>query len=96
MECPNGSYITQFLHKYVHMFSCPGILSSYIFLFSYLSFSVQKMCTDVRVCVDVAMPLLCSVLFLLISMTNSGTQSVNDKDRRQKLINVKLIYYIIT
>ena len=31
MECSNGSYITQFLHKYVHMFSSRGILSSRIF-----------------------------------------------------------------
>ena len=32
-------------------------------------------------------------LFLLISLTDFGTQLVNNKDRRQKLIYVKLIYY---
>jgi hypothetical protein len=36
MECPNGSYTTQFLHKYVHMFTCPGILSTYTSLLSHL------------------------------------------------------------
>ena len=39
MECPNGSYLPQFLHKYVHMFSCPAILSSCTFL---LNRSIQK------------------------------------------------------
>ena len=41
-------------------------------------------------CVDAAMPLLCAVLFLLISFTDSGTQSVNNKNRRQNVINAKL------
>jgi hypothetical protein len=36
---------------------------------------------------------ICDALFLLISLTDSGTQLVNNKDRRQKLIYVKLIYY---
>jgi hypothetical protein len=49
------------------------------------------MCTQVRFCVDVAMPMLCATLFLLISLTDFGTPSVNNKDRRQELINAKLI-----
>jgi len=44
-------------------------------------------------CVDAAMPMLCAALFLLISLTDSGTKSVNNKDRRQQLIDAKLIYY---
>ena len=36
---------------------------------------------------------ICDALFLLISLTDFGTQLVNNKDRRQKLIYVKLIYY---
>jgi hypothetical protein len=36
---------------------------------------------------------ICDALFLLISLTDFGTQLVKNKDRRQKLIYVKLIYY---
>ena len=63
-----------------------------IFLFSFFFFSSKDVYAG-AFCVDVAMPLLCDALFLLITLTDSGTQSVNNKDRRQKPINEKLIYY---
>ena len=59
-------------------------------------FFLFKRCVRTCVfCVDAAIPgsILCAALFLLISLTDSGTQSVNNKDRLQKLINEKLIYY---
>jgi len=93
MECPNGSYLAQFLHKYVHMFSCPAILSSYIFLVSFF-FCSKDVYARAFLCRCSYDPgLICAALFLLISLTDSGTQSVNNKDRRQKLPITKLIYY---
>jgi hypothetical protein len=41
MKCPNGSYITQFLNKYVYMYSCPAILSSCTFLHGHLQMWVM-------------------------------------------------------
>jgi len=45
------------------------------------------MCTHVRFCIDFC-PCYCLIY--------TGTLSVNNKDRSQKLINVKLIYYKYT
>ena len=49
MECPNGSYITQFLHKYAYMVSCPGILSPCTFLYGHLRMGITTICTHVLV-----------------------------------------------
>ena len=63
---------------------CPKLfLYCLLALFFFISF--QKMCTHVRFSVDVAMTPPCAALFLLISLTDSGAQSVNNKYRSLKI-----------
>jgi hypothetical protein len=74
------------LQLFVFPITCHPFTVMSLWFFFFLSFLfVQKLCTHVSI--------LCVALFLLISLTDSGTQSVNNKDRLQKLINEKLIYY---